>query len=121
MDQVEPRAIMDALDGTGVAASHETVEKSVAFGALSDAGESGVLPRDADAGVPHDELQEPRLTLGEAVLDDGLDAGKRSRAVARRAKAASQRNNSSMMLGDRPARPPRPPPVLQVMLRLMPP
>ena len=42
-----------------------------------------VLPRDADAGVPHDEHQEARLTLGEAVLDDGLDALRGAIAIAR--------------------------------------
>jgi hypothetical protein len=42
---------------------------------LGDAGDLRVLPRDADARMPHHERQEPRLPLGEAVMHDGLDAG----------------------------------------------
>lgn len=106
--QVEPRAVVDALDGAGVSTPHETVEEGVALRALSDADDLRVLPRDADAGVPHDERQEPGLTFSEAVLDDRLNA------------VGAHRSNSSMTLGVRPPRPPRPPPPLPLMLRLMP-
>jgi hypothetical protein len=62
-----------ALDGAGVAAPHEAVEEGIALGALGDTGDLRVLPRNADAGVPHDEPKKPGLTLGEAVLDDRVN------------------------------------------------
>jgi hypothetical protein len=57
-----------------VTAPDEALEEGVALGALGYAGNPRVLPRDADAGVPRDERQEAGLTVGEAVLDDGLNA-----------------------------------------------
>jgi hypothetical protein len=66
---------VDALDGAGVATSDEAVEEGVALRALGDAGDLRVLPRDADAGMPHHERQEPRLALGESVMHDGPDSG----------------------------------------------
>jgi hypothetical protein len=66
---------VDALDGAGVATSHQAVEEGIALRALGDAGDLRVLPRDAHAGMPHHERQEPRLPLGESVIHDGLDAG----------------------------------------------
>ena len=38
VDQVEPCAVVDALDGAGVATTHEPVEEGVALRALGDAG-----------------------------------------------------------------------------------
>jgi hypothetical protein len=66
--------------------------------AVHDPAEARVLTWDADAGVEHDGGQKPRLTLGEALLGDGVDAF-----------IEGHRSNSSMTLGVRP--PPRPPPV----------
>jgi hypothetical protein len=74
MHQVKPRAIVDALDRAGVSAPDEALEEGVALGALGDAGKLRVLPRDADAGVPHDERQEAGLTVGEAVVGAGSQA-----------------------------------------------
>ena len=81
MDVIEPRAVVDAVDGTRVATPDELVEEGVALRPVRDAGEARVLTRDADAGVPHDEHEEARLTLREAEFDDGLNAFVRSSSV----------------------------------------
>lgn len=108
MDVIEPRAVVNALDCVGVAASDELVEEGIALRPLRDACEARVLPRDADAGVPHHDYQEARLTLGKAEFGDGLDA-----IVRRR-----HRQSSSAKPPWRP--PPLPPPLRPLMRRLKP-
>jgi hypothetical protein len=108
MDVVQPRAVVNAVNGTREAASNEPVEKSVALCPVRDASEAGILTRHTHPGVPHHEHQEPRLTLREPKLGDGLDA-----IVGRR-----HRHNSSANPPCRPA--PLPPPLRPPMRRLMP-
>jgi hypothetical protein len=64
MDVVKPRAVVDALAGVRITTPDKLVEERVALRPVRDAGNARVLPRDADAGVPHHEYQEPRLTVG---------------------------------------------------------
>ena len=98
IDVVDARAVVPAVVHRGVAEPHELVEELPRLRAVHDAAEARVLTWDADAGVEHDGGQKPRLTLGEALLGDGVDAF-----------IEGHRSNSSMTLGVRP--PPRPPPV----------
>ena len=42
--------------------------------AVRNPGESCILPRNADAAMAHHQHEEPRLALGEAAVDDRLDA-----------------------------------------------
>ena len=75
MDVIEPGAVVDAVVGTAHSRAGRACRKRrCTFAAVRDAGKARVLPFDAHAGMPHHKHQEPRLTLGEAVLDDGLDA-----------------------------------------------
>ena len=72
---IEARAIVDAVDGDGESAPGEFVEERVApIAAVGDASEGGVLPLHAETGVPHDQHEEPRLALREAVIGDSLNA-----------------------------------------------
>src|SRR5690606_40142705 len=99
---------------------YEAVEEGVALGALGDAGNLRVLPWHTDAGVPHDEFEEPCLALGEPMVDDGPDAGGRCQRGWGDRCGLRHRNNSSATLGVRPPRPLLPPP-LPLMRRLDPP
>ena len=75
VDVIEPGTIVNAVDGDGESASYELVEQRVAsIAAIGDAGKGGVLAFDAEAGVAHDQHEKARFALGEAVIDDRLDA-----------------------------------------------
>jgi hypothetical protein len=74
MDVIEPRSVVHAADLVCVAAPDEPVEEPVAPPpAVGDTSEARVLTRDAHATEAQDEHDEPRLTLREAEVDDGLD------------------------------------------------
>jgi hypothetical protein len=75
VDVIEVRAVVDASGLDDESTAHEPGKKRVAFvAAVCDPSERGVLSLDAQTRVPHDQHEEPRLALGEAVIDDGLDA-----------------------------------------------
>jgi hypothetical protein len=75
MQVIEPRSIVDAADVVRVAAPDEPAEERVTPpSTVGDASEARVLTWDANAAVAQDEHDEPRLALGEAEVDDGLDA-----------------------------------------------
>ena len=75
MHVIEPRAIVNAVDGDRESAPGELVEQRVApVAAVGDAGEGGVLALHAQTRVPHDQHEKPRLALREAVIDHSLDA-----------------------------------------------
>jgi hypothetical protein len=75
VDVIELRAVVDTRGRDGHPAPDELVKKRVALlAAIGDAGEGAVLPFDAQAGMPHHEHQEARLTLGEAVVGNRLNA-----------------------------------------------
>jgi hypothetical protein len=74
VDVVDPRSVMPTVVHRRVLEPHELSEELPRLGAVDDAAEARVLARDADASVEHHRRQKPRLTLGEALLGDGLDA-----------------------------------------------
>lgn len=66
---------MNAVDGDGESAPGELVEKRVApLAAVCDAGEGGILALHAETRMPHDQHEEPRLALREAVIGNSLNA-----------------------------------------------
>jgi hypothetical protein len=67
----EPRAIVDTVASHRISTSDELVEECVALlAAIRDGCERRVLARDADAGMAHDQFQEPGLPLAEAEIGD---------------------------------------------------
>ncbi len=65
---IDARAIVRAVVRGRVIPLHELGEEHPRLLAEDDAGERRVLAHETDAGVTHDEDQEPRLTLGEPLL-----------------------------------------------------
>src|SRR5437867_8068241 len=107
MKVVQSRAVVNAVNGVREAASNEPVEKGVALCPVRDSGEACTLTRNADAGVPHHEHQEPRLTLSEPDFCDGLDA-----IVGGRHRHSSSANPPCPLA-------PLPPPLRPLMRRLI--
>lgn len=99
-----PRPCAQSNDA-GVAEAHELGEERARLGAEDDARERGVLAHDAHPGVSHDEHQESRLALGEALRDDGLNLD-----------VEGHRPSSSSM--PRPRRRPPPPARPDTMMRI---
>jgi hypothetical protein len=108
LEVIQPCAVVHAADIVRVSESDEPIKKRVASPrTVRDATEARVLPRDAHAGVSHHEHEEARLALGEAEIDNRLDA-----------VLVRHRHNSS---ANPPLRPPlRPPPLRPLTLRLTP-
>ena len=78
---IEPRAIVDAAARDCVPALHELGKECVALpAAVGDASEARVLTRDAHAGVPHYEVEEPRVW--RSVNPNSAMARTRSSAVS---------------------------------------
>src|SRR5438552_8418650 len=71
---IELPPIVQTVGRGGVTTPHEFVEEPVHLVTVRDAGEAGVLARDAHAGMQHDRDQETRLALAEAEFGDGFDA-----------------------------------------------
>ena len=97
VDVVDARAVVAAVVHRRVLEPHELGEELPRLLAVDDAAEPRVLARDADAGVEHYRRQKPRLTLGEALLGNSLDAF-----------IEGHQSSSSMTLGVRPPLRPRP-------------
>lgn len=117
---IQPRAVVDASDRGGESPAHEPREERVALpAAIGDAGEARVLPRNADAGVPHDEHEEARLAFGEPHVGDGADLLVRCGCIGfDGVRMVPHRHSSS---ANPPCRPlPLPPPLRPLMRRLIP-
>src|SRR5712691_2130648 len=75
MDVIEAGAVVDAVGGDGIPTLDDLLEKRVALLAAGrNAGERRVLSFDAQPAVAHHEHEKSSLTLGEAVVGDGLNA-----------------------------------------------
>lgn len=97
VDVVDARSVVPAVVHRRVLEPHELGEKLPRLLAVNDAAEPRILARDADPSVKHHRRQKPRLTLGEALLGNSLNAF-----------IEGHQSSSSMRLGVRPPLRPRP-------------